>query len=68
MAVGTFNSTIDGGVTPLCSSCMVHLCWDISDEEYLERKDFWDSWICEECNNGIKYNFDYYARIKGRLK
>lgn len=49
MGVTTLNSTMPGAVTPICNSCMVLLCWDISKEEYLERKQFWDNWICKDC-------------------
>lgn len=52
MAVGEFASTIAGGVTPVCSECGVHLCWDISEQDYEEDKPFWDDWICKECNHG----------------
>jgi hypothetical protein len=52
MAVVTLPSTLDHGYTPLCSECGIHLCWDISEEEYEERQAFWDNWRCQECNGG----------------
>lgn len=39
-----------GGYTPMCGSCGIALCWDISELEYAELKEFWDSWECKECN------------------
>lgn len=40
----------DLGYTPICNLCGVTLCWDISEEEYLELLDFWDAWCCKECD------------------
>lgn len=50
MAVLVYNSTVPGGYTPTCNSCGVALCWDISNEEYAEAKEFWDNWTCRDCN------------------
>ncbi len=50
MAVIETPSTIPGGVTPVCSQCGIHLCWDISENEYLEAKPFWDDWACKQCS------------------
>lgn len=52
MGVTTVNSTLVGGVTPICNECGILLCWDISETEYEEDKEFWDKWICKECNQG----------------
>lgn len=49
MAVTTGASTVGGGVTPMCNSCGVSLCWDISRTEYLEARVFWDEWCCRDC-------------------
>ena len=38
------------GYTPICSECGIALCWDISPEEYIERRLYWDQWRCEKCN------------------
>ena len=43
---------MDGGVTPICNECGVALCWDISEEDYQQAKQFWDDWICQVCNGG----------------
>lgn len=50
MGVTLVNSTLDGGVTPICEDCGIMLCYDISLDEYLEAKEFWDKWRCSECN------------------
>lgn len=52
MGVGISVSTLPGGVTPMCNECGVALCWDVSDSEYEQEKDFWDAWRCEDCNGG----------------
>jgi hypothetical protein len=41
-----------GGLTPICDSCGISLCWDIGEEEYHEAKAFWDAWVCRDCNGG----------------
>lgn len=43
-----------GGYTPACNQCGVHLCWDISENEYEEDKQFWEDWICQDCNGGVR--------------
>lgn len=40
------------GHTPICESCGVCLCWNISDIEANEDRDFWEQWRCEDCNGG----------------
>ena len=50
MGVIVSPSTLIGSYTPICNSCMILLCWDISEEEYKEAKEFWDEWECKECN------------------
>ena len=54
MGVCTLPSTMPGGLTPICSSCGVCLCWDISQEEYDAHPAFWDAWKCEDCNDGVR--------------
>lgn len=49
MGVTKVNSTMPGAVTPICNDCGVLLCWDVSEEDYAERKAFWDEWRCAEC-------------------
>jgi len=44
------RNTLDGGVTPICNDCGIVLCYDISEEEYQEAKEFWDVWRCNVCN------------------
>jgi len=52
MAITRVNSTMPGAVTPICNTCGILLCWDISEEEYQDDKAFWDDWICQDCNGG----------------
>lgn len=40
--------------TPICDMCGVALCWDISNEEYIDNKNFWDNWECRDCNPNYK--------------
>lgn len=49
MGVSKHGGTMPGGVTPTCNDCGVCLCWDISEQEYQERKTFWDNWKCKDC-------------------
>jgi hypothetical protein len=46
----TQSNNFPDGLTPVCASCNVFMCWDISKEEYQEAKEFWDSWRCKDCN------------------
>lgn len=50
MPVAQTASTIPGGYTPVCGTCGMALCWDISEAEYAEDQDFWDDWRCRDCN------------------
>ena len=52
MGVQVTASTMPGALTPTCNDCGIALCWDISEEEYLEAIRFWESWICKVCNGG----------------
>ncbi len=54
MAVGILPSTMPGALTPMCGECGVALCYDISEEEYQEAKEFWNNWQCKECNPNYK--------------
>lgn len=49
MGVHIRPSTLAGGLTPICNDCGISLCWDISDQEYEEKKSFWNEWRCSEC-------------------
>lgn len=64
MAVEVYESTLLGGVTPTCNRCGQRLCWDISEEEYAGDRQFWDNWICKECNNGTEFNKRFYQSMK----
>jgi hypothetical protein len=50
MGLHTHGGTMHGALTPICNSCGVSLCWDISVEEGRADQDFWDQWQCEDCN------------------
>jgi len=50
MAASIMPSTMPGGLTPQCNDCGIFLCWDISQEDYQEAREFWDAWKCEVCN------------------
>lgn len=52
MGVHVHRGTLAGGVTPICNDCMVSLCWDISEQQYDDDREFWDAWICRDCNGG----------------
>lgn len=52
--------TMPGALTPICNECGIALCWDISEEEYKEEKLFWEAWICQECNGGVKFNKSHF--------
>jgi hypothetical protein len=48
---------------------MICLCWDISEYEYDLFKEFWDDWVCKECNNGVARNIkEYYSRHPRRAE
>lgn len=44
------SSQFSEGYTPICEECGLTLCWDISEDDYLEYKPFWDTWRCKYCN------------------
>jgi hypothetical protein len=52
MGVHAHNGTMPGAVTPICNNCMIALCFDIGEQEYKEDKEFWDNWVCRDCNGG----------------
>lgn len=54
MGLHRHPGTMPGGVTPICNACGVSLCWDISEEEAEEARDFWEGWKCEDCNGGVR--------------
>lgn len=56
-------SNIVGGFTPVCNNCGVHLCWDISELEYLNLKHFWDNWKCENCDPNAKGSRKRYRKV-----
>ena len=49
MGVAIFKSTIQGCVTPACSSCGVVFGFDIDLYDYQLNKNFWENCECEDC-------------------
>ena len=52
MGIGKHVGTMPGAVTPVCNECGTFLCWDLAEEEADENLEFWDAWICQDCNGG----------------
>lgn len=44
----------DGSIQPICNDCGIALCWGLSEEEYDDRKQFWDDWCCRSCRQGSR--------------
>ena len=69
MGVHKHGGTMPGALTPICNCCGVSLCWDISTEDYRNDQDFWDDWICQDCNDGERMTRDlYYSQKAVALK
>lgn len=62
MGVHIHGGTMPGGYTPICNRCGVSLCWDISEEDYVDKWEFWDDWICQDCNDGERMNIKEYYK------
>jgi hypothetical protein len=62
MGVVNGNSTLPGGMTPVCNVCGVHLCWDISQDDYRRNAAFWNAWICRDCNGGEALSLSEWRR------
>lgn len=52
MGLHKHGGTMEGALTPICNDCGVSLCWDIEEGEALANEDFWNQWICQDCNGG----------------
>jgi len=50
MPVTITISTEPYAYTPVCRECSSYLASDISQEEYLQNRSTWDSWMCPECS------------------
>lgn len=66
MGVTIHNGTMDGAVTPICNECGVMLCWDIDVGEYQDAEQFWDDWICQDCNGGVRLSFKAWKEQHGK--
>ena len=64
MGISTKDTFITGGVTPICNECGISLCYDISEEEYNEYPEFWDGWICKDCNGGESLSLKSWIKNK----
>ena len=52
MGLGVHGGTMPGAMTPICNECGAFLCWDLCIEEAYENLEFWDAWVCQDCNDG----------------
>jgi len=52
MGISKHGGTMPGAMTPICNDCGISLCWDIPEEEARRDAEFWDAWICQDCNGG----------------
>jgi hypothetical protein len=55
MGLSRHPGTLPGGQTPICNGCGTFLCWDISDEDAERDLAFWEAWICQDCNGGVRF-------------
>jgi len=58
---------MEGALTPICERCGVSLCWDISEEEYEDAIQFWDDWICQDCNGGVRLSLKEWKQKRNQL-
>lgn len=58
MGLHIHGGTMSGALTPICNSCGVSLCWDVSVEDGRCDQDFWDQWTCQDCNNGVRMSLE----------
>lgn len=66
MGITIYNGTMEGAMTPICNCCGILLCWDISEEEALgENNAFWESWVCQDCNNGVRMSLRDWRLKRG---
>lgn len=65
MGVQVGPQTLSGGKTLICNCCGSTVCWNISQQEYLEAKAFWDNWVCEDCNGGVPLSLKRWKAAHG---
>ena len=58
MGLHTHRGTMQGALTPICESCGVSLCWDIEESEAIEYEEFWNQWVCQDCNGGVRMSLE----------
>jgi hypothetical protein len=67
MGLHVHPGTMPGGLTPICNTCGVSLCYDISAEEPEQDQAFWDAWVCRDCNGGHQMSLKAFrARTQAR--
>lgn len=66
MGLITHRGTMPGAFTPICNECGVHLCWDVGEEEANQDRQFWDAWICQDCNGGVRMSVKQWREQRGR--
>jgi hypothetical protein len=54
MGLTVHPGTMPGGMTPICNSCGICLCWDISKQDAARDAAFWEAWVCQDCNGGVR--------------
>lgn len=57
MGIHTHKSTMPGGMTPICNDCGISLCWDVDESEAETNAEFWNQWVCRDCNGGTPMSF-----------
>lgn len=67
MGVTILKSTPSDFLTPICNECGIHLCYDISIQEYNQDKNFWDDWRCDICNPHARGSYLEYRKNKNNV-
>jgi len=63
--MGVSYSPFMGSYTPICNECGAALCWDIAPHEYFEAEEFWNEWICRDCNGGESLSLKEWSKKNG---
>lgn len=62
MGITVLPSNAPDELTPICNECGICLCWSITIDEYNVCPAFWNNWICQDCNGGVKFTKKYYDK------
>lgn len=49
------------GIQPICNECGIALCWELIQQDYEDKKYYWDNWSCKTCKPN--YLRDYRRMI-----